>query len=73
MKWFKPKRKVFLLMGSGDMVVRDAVKTQSGWCARWIDTERSWSLLKPDGTTQGTYLVKGWFPHTGWPSDEVKE
>ena len=64
--FFTPRRKVWLEMHDGDLVVATAKWTDAGWCARWISNERQWTLLLPDGTVRGTTLVKHWLPHTGW-------
>ena len=59
-----PAPKVLLVMYNGELKICSARKTQSGYLARWIDSDNQWSLLKPDGTVEGTTLVKGWKPYS---------
>lgn len=50
----------------GDIVIARAYQTQSGYIARYITLSTCWSLLLPDGKVEGTRLVKGWKPYSGW-------
>lgn len=64
------KRTVMLYMFDHDIKIVRAYKTQAGWIARWIGNDDAWSLLLPEGKTEGCTLVKRWLPHSGWkPGD----
>lgn len=70
--WLKRfrRRKVALVMHDGQLVFAKAYFTQSGWTARWINNPNQWSILKPDGTCEGTNLVERWHKISGWEEDE---
>jgi hypothetical protein len=64
------ERKVALVMHDGKIRIVKAVYSQSGYMARWIDNDDTWSLLLAKGKVVGTDLVKGWYPHSGWDGTE---
>ena len=68
----EPRRYVMLVLYDRDILITEAFPTQSGWLARWINNEKAWSILKEDGSTEGTSIVKSWFKHSGWPTEETK-
>lgn len=69
----QPSRTVMLVMHDGDIRIRQAFHTQSGWISRWANGDGCWSILNPDGTTTGTSLVRRWYKHSGWPEEEAKK
>jgi len=48
------------------MKIADATLCDTGWIARWFQTDSSWLLLNMDGTVTGRHVTH-WYPHTGWP------
>ena len=64
----EPRRYVMLVLHDGDIRITEAFPTQSGWIVRWINSEIAWSILKDDGSTIGTSIVRSWFKHSGWPT-----
>lgn len=68
-----PQRYVMLVMFDDRIRIAKAFHTQSGWISRWVDNDDCWSILNPDGTTTGTNLVKKWYKHSGWPTEDNPE
>ena len=67
-----PRRKVWLEMHDGQLVVATAIRTEAGWAARWIGNRDQWSLLLKGGRVEGTAAIIRWMPHTGWDgADEL--
>jgi len=64
----RPRRKPLVLLYhyDGDITLATAHPSQSGWLAQWSPCA-PWSLLLPDGKTEGTRIVSGWKPHRDCP------
>ena len=62
----KPRLMVGLVMYDGDICIVHAYEHQCGLMARWTNSKDQWSILKPDGTCDGTSLVKRWVKISGF-------
>jgi hypothetical protein len=71
-RWFG-WRYVLLEHHDGDMELRRAFPTDSGWAARQvIGMPCPYVLLNPDGTTRGKCYIKRWYPFLGWDEAVAK-